>query len=341
MPTVYNKEGAALEVNLRPALPGDAPGIIRLIRGQYGENYMPSFYDRDWLAGSIARGALRFSVAELPGGDLGGMAGLDAEGHFPGSLILVLLLVDKALRGYGLGKLISPSVLEMASRIPCTCEYAHCLTVEPISQSFLEMSGFKMTGLLLNRYLLDPAAYYASVADLPPKTSHLIACKMRDKRDAGLLYVPEPYRSFAGRIYQALGAAYTLAPPQDRDTAAGPAEFSHSQTKADRHCELIIRKTGPGLTEALAELIEAYAALPRQSFNVFINMNDPGCPPLCAFLEEQGFFFTGLQPLSGANEYLLYHYAPGPDDPFYKVAVVPGFRAHLDWMRSLYRKSLS
>jgi hypothetical protein len=302
---------------------------------------MPSFYDKDWLAGNMAKGSLRFSVAELPGGGLGGMAGIDADGHFPGSLILVLLLVDKALRSYGLGKLINLSNLETASQIPCACEYAHCLTVEPISQSFLEMSGFKMAGLLLNRYFLDPAAYYASVSDLPRKTSHMIACKMRDKKDAGTLYVPEPYRSFVGGIYQSLGAAYTFSPPQDRYKTAGPAEFSHSQTKADRHCEIIVRKTGPGLTETLTKLIDAYAALPRQTFSVFINMNDPGCPPLCAFLEEQGFFFTGVQPLAGANEYLLYHYAPGPNDPFDKVAVVPGFRAHLDWMRSLYRKTRS
>jgi GNAT superfamily N-acetyltransferase len=330
-------------VDLRPARPGDAPGIIRLIRGQYGENYMPSFYDKDWLAGGIARGALRFYAAELPGASLGGIAGLDAEGPFPGTLILILLLVDKALRGYGLGKLISPYILKEASQIPCTCEYAYSLTVETISQSFLETEGFKAAGLLLNRYLLDPAAPYATVADLPLKVSHLIACYMRDKKDAGILYVPPSYQAFTGEVYQSLGAAYTLAPPgdPDRNRAAGTADFSYIQADADGYCEMIVRKTGAGLRETLEELLDSCAAFPRQTFNIFINMNDPGCPRLCSFLEERGFFFTGLQPLSGPNEFLIYHYAPGLADPFDKVAVVPSFAKHLDWMRSLHRRASS
>jgi GNAT superfamily N-acetyltransferase len=296
---------------------------------------MPSFYDSDWLAGSIARKALRFFVAELPGSSLGGIGGLDVEGHFPGSLILILLLVDRTLRGYGLGKLLSPYVLKAASRIPCTCEYAHSLTIETISQSFLETEGFKTTGLILNRYLLDPSAPYVTVADLPFKTSHLVACYMRDKKDAGTLYVPEPYQAFAEEVYRSLGAAYTLAPPSNRD--GGTAEFSYTQTDADRYCEVIVRKTGAGLRESLEGLLDTWAALPRQTFNIFINMNDPGCPRLCAFLEERGFFFTGIQPLSGLNEYLIYHYAPGLADPFDKVAVVPGFVKHLNWIRSLHK----
>lgn len=338
--TLRNKAGASLEVNLRPARPEDAPGIIRLIRGQYAENYMPSFYDSDWLAGGIAREALRFFVAELPGSFLGGVAGLDAEGHFPGSLILILLLVDRSLRGYGLGKLISPYVLKAASQIPCTCEYAHSLTIETISQSFLETEGFKTTGLILNRYLLDSAAPYVTVTDLPLKTSHLIACYMRDKKDAGILSVPDSYRAFVGEVYRALGAAYTFAPPCSGAGTAGAADFSCAQADADRYCEIIVRKTGAGLREKLEGLLDTYAAVPRQTFNIFINMNDPGCLRLCAFLEERGFFFTGVQPLSGLNEYLIYHYAPGFADPFDRVAVVPGFAKHLDWIRSLYQLSL-
>jgi GNAT superfamily N-acetyltransferase len=298
---------------------------------------MPSFYDRDWLAGGIAKEALRFFVAELPGASLGGIAGLDAEGHFPGSLILILLLVDKTLRGYGLGKLISPYVLKAASQIPCTCEYAHSLTIETISQSFLETEGFKTTGLILNRYMMDPGAPYVTVADLPFKTSHLIACYMRDKKDAGTLYVPDPYQAFAGEVYRSLGAAYTLVPSPSPNRDAGTAEFSYTQAEIDRYCEMIVRKTGAGLRETLEDLLDTWAALPRQTFNIFINMNDPGCPRLCAFLEGRGFFFTGIQPLSGLNEYLIYHYAPGLADPFDKVAVIPGFVKHLDWMRSLHK----
>jgi hypothetical protein len=298
---------------------------------------MPSFYDRDWLAGGIAREALRFFVAELPGASLGGVAGIDTEGHFPGSLILILLLVDKTLRGYGLGKLISPCVLKAASQIPCTCEYAHSLTIETISQSFLETEGFKTTGLILNRYFLDSSAHYVTVTDLPLKTSHLIACYMRDKRDAGILFVPDPYQAFAGEVYRSLGAAYTLAPPRNRNRNAGAADFSCAQVDADRYCEVIVRKTGAGLRESLEALLDTYTAIPQQTFNIFINMNDPGCPRLCAFLEERRFFFTGVQPLSDPNEYLIYHYAPGLADPFDKVAVVPGFGKHLDWMRSLHK----
>jgi GNAT superfamily N-acetyltransferase len=345
MLTLYDREGARRELDLRPARPDDAPRIIELIRNQYGASYMPSFYREAWVREKIERGVIRFSLAELLDGSLAGIIGADREGVFSGGLILILLVVDKSLRGFGLGKLLYGSILETLSADPCTCVYGHCLTLDTASQSFHVANGFKMTGLFLNRYLIDPGAPYMAGIALPLKFSHLIACLPRAKGDAGILYVPPAYVPFAGEVYDSLEAARVFAPAPPRGTDPAPLPetglFSHIQDDSHRYCEAIISRIGAGLAGKLGDLIDSYEGLDRQTFNVFVNMNDPGCPRLCAFLESRGFFFTGLQPLSGAEEYLIYHYAPGLSSPFDRIAVVPGFAGHLDWIRSLYEKSLA
>jgi GNAT superfamily N-acetyltransferase len=345
--TLYNREGLSLEVDPRPARPGDVPRIISLMRKQHGESYMPSFYREEWVREKMEQGLIRFSVAELPDGSIAGMIGADREGIFPGSLILILLVVDRSLRGFGLGKLLYGSILETVSRDPCTCIYGHCLTLDTISQSFHAANGFKMTGLIIDRYRFDAASPYLAGMALPAKYSALVACLPRDKRDAGVLYVPQAYVPFVKEVYDSLGAACAIAPglpaSSGSDPASFPAEgegiFSSVQNDIHRYCEMVVSRTGRGLREKLGGLIDSYEGLEGQTFNLFVSMNDPGCPGLCAFLEKRGFFFTGVQPLSGLNEYLIYHYSPGLPVSFDRIAVVPGFAGPFDWIRSLYAQS--
>ncbi|GHV91011.1 hypothetical protein AGMMS50268_15140 [Spirochaetia bacterium] len=333
--TVYNKEGASPEVNIRLAEGDDASRLIDLMKKQHGNSYMPSFYQEPWVRHGMESGELHFALAELSDGTLAGIIGADAGNVFTGSLVFILLVVDKPLRGFGMGKMLHHFILNAKPWDQYTCIYGHCMSLDPVSQMNHIEFGYKMTGLFLNRYQFDPGAEYTADMSLPLKHCHVIACLPRAKRDAGLLYAPAAYIPYISRIYDSLGAAYTFA---EVEPVYPHLNYTLIQSDPHQYCEIFVKEGGSAFTSVLKENLEKYAPLERQSFNAFVSMNDPGCPAVCALLEDQGFFFTGIQPLSGQIEYLLYHYSPSIPVPFDKIAVVPEFKKDFEWIRSLYGK---
>ncbi|GHV76065.1 hypothetical protein AGMMS49942_08860 [Spirochaetia bacterium] len=336
--TVHNKEGASLEVTLRFAKSegDDVSRLIALMKKQHGNSYMPSFYQERWVRHGMETGEFGFVLAELADGTLAGIIGADTGCVFTGALVLILLVVDKPLRGFGMGKILHHFILNAKPRDTYTCIYGHCMSLDPVSQRNHIEFGYKMTGLMPNWYQFDPGAEFIAGMKLPLKHSLIIAILPKAKRDAGLLYVPEAYIPYISEKYDSLGAAYTFAEP--KGSPFPQLTYTLTQSDLHRYCEIFVTEGGAAFAPVLKDTLGKYASLERQSFTVFVSMNDPGCPAVCALLEEQGFFFTGIHPLSGQTEYLIYHYSPTIPVPFDKIAVVKEFKKDLEWIKSLYGK---
>ncbi|GHV45798.1 hypothetical protein AGMMS49546_32500 [Spirochaetia bacterium] len=336
--TVFNKEGASLEVTLRLARSDDAPRLIALMKKQHGSAYMPSFYQEDWLRGNIENKVLRIVLAELAGGGAAGMGGLDAGGLFPGSLVLILLTIGLPLRGFGISTHIHQFLLQTAATDPSyTCIYAYCMTLDTISQTLNRRFGSTMTGLVLNRYFYDTRAENYAGLSLPLKRSHVIACLPQAKKDAGLLHVPPAYTAYVSDIYKSLGVSCRLreAAQGEWNAAQPPAQsvLRMIHREQDRYCEIYVQRAGPDFTDILEGTLGEYAGREQQTFNAFINMNDPGAPGASGVLESRGFFFTGVQPLSGEYEYMIFHYSASLPVPFDKITVIPEFKEKFEWIQ--------
>jgi hypothetical protein len=165
----------------------------------------------------------------------------------------------------------------------------------------------------------------------------VVACLPQAKHDAGPLYIPPAYGDYIIGVYTALGVAFTVKAGEE--PVALPSIYILNDIKKHRYCELIVQKPGNDFKDILDKTLEQYDGLENQTFTVFLNLNDPGCPRACSLLEERGFFFTGLQPLSGSYEYLLMHYSPSLPVPFDRIAVVPEFKERFDYIHELYRKA--
>jgi hypothetical protein len=194
-----------------------------------------------------------------------------------------------------------------------------------------------MTGLLPNGYFNDPTAEYLVGLSLPVKDVLLVACLPRVKKDVGILYIPPSYSEYIVGVYRSLGVIARI------ETGEFPSGFASVYSLSDisehRYCELFVQKTGDDFKEVLVKMHGQYGGQENQSFTVYVNLNDPGCPHACRLLEEQGFFFTGVQPLSGQYEYLLMHYSPALPIPFDRVAVVPEFKERFDYIHHLYQEA--
>jgi GNAT superfamily N-acetyltransferase len=335
---VYNKKGESLDIRIRLAHPDDTPQLITLLIKQHGKNHPNrQFYDEALVRRDIEAGILYFGVVELTDGTLAGMAGCDAGNVFSGSLIFILMTIVPSLRGFGLGKHLHNFLIQMALFDTYTCIYMHCLTLDTASQTFCNRSGGRMTGLLLNRYIYDTEAEHLSGLHLPLKRTHLVSCIPKVKQDAGILYTPFAYAAYIEDIYESLGVAYRLDDHEGTKPRAMRSLLTITHYEDHRYCELIIKETGYDFASILIDVLKQYGSLEQQTFNVFINLNDPGCPDACRLLDEQGFFFTGLQPLSGQYEYMIMHYSPRIPVPFDKIAVIPEFNKRFKLIQQQYQ----
>jgi hypothetical protein len=337
--TVYNKRGESLEILFRFARPDEAPEIIALLKKQHGIGYYPEMYDVAYVKNLIEKGTLQVVVVELESDTevaIVGTIGATTENSFPGSITFSMLVIPPFMRGFGLGRKLHAFLLETIPTQTNTCIYGYCMTLDTMSQSNHIEFGYQMTGLLPNGYFNDTSAEYLAGLSLPVKDVLLVACLPRAKKDAGSLYVPPSYRDYIMGVYTSLGLIFSIA---GGEIPAGfPSVYSLSDITEHRYCELMVQKAGDDFKDVLVKMLRQYGDLENQSFTVFVNLNDPGCPHACRLLEEQDFFFTGVHPLSGQYEYLLMHYSPSLPVPFDQVVVVSEFKERFDYIRHLYQE---
>jgi hypothetical protein len=336
--TLHNKKGDSLDVTIRLAKPSEAPRLVELLIKQHGYNYPNSnLYDEGFMRHGLENKTLYFTVPELADGTIAGMIGASVENTFNGSVPFILLVIELSLRGFGMGKILQRALLEAGPWDAFTCIYGHCLTLDTVSQANHIEFGYKPAGLIINRYIYDTGAKNLTGLPLPLKRTHLVVCLPKAKQDVGVLYLPPPHAAFIADIYRSLGVAYRLN--SGEGIIAGQSQYNFDQK--DLHCygELFVTAAGNDFADILSDILSRYAMLENQSFNVFVNLNDPGCPAACTILEKNGFFFTGLQPLAGAYEYMVMHYSPVIPVPFDKITIIPDFQKQLMIIQDLYKET--
>jgi hypothetical protein len=336
---IYNKKGNSLDIKIRLARPEEAPELIALLLKQHGLNYPNrKFYDENFVRQALASGILRFAVAVLASdGTLAAMIGADEGNAFPGSLIFIMLIAKIEFRGFGLGKKLHQYLLQEVLSGKYTCIYGHCLTLDTVSQSNHAEFGYLMTGLLINRYIYDIKADNLKNISLPLKRTHLMACYPLLKRDVLTLYPPAAHARYIAEAYKDLNVAYSLREPAE--PAVQKSKINISQNEMHRYCELFVHETGNDFEDVLSVYLDQYAHLEQQTFNAFINLNDPGATYACGVLEKKGFFFTGIHPLTGLEEYMILHYSPGLMIDFDKIAVIPEFTERLQYIQNQYNEA--
>jgi hypothetical protein len=275
-------------------------------------------------------------VVETEAGIMGTI-GAKTENIFAGTLTLAMLILKPEIRGFGLGRKLQQFILGALPVDTFACVYGHCMTIDTISQMNHIKLGYRLTGLLLNCYQYDPAAEYRGDIPIPLKETLVAACLPKAKQDAGILYAPPSYSAYIEEVYTSLGTAYTISTDNEYEIAVVQSKYSIHQDEQHRYCEVCIMEAALDIGDIFDEMLTRYAALEYQTFNVFVNLNDPAAPYTCRLLEDRGFFFTGLQPLSGNYEYMLMHYSPSIPVPFDKIAIVSEFNKQLSCIQKFQR----
>ncbi|MDR1362893.1 MAG: GNAT family N-acetyltransferase [Spirochaetaceae bacterium] len=333
---VRNKRGGALELNIRLARESDAPDIAGMIMKQHGVYYWSGGLSNvDFLRGAIKSGDLLIAVAELLNGALAGITGANRKTALEGAIELNMLIVQPKFRGFALGKHLHNFLLETGALTGCACVYTHCMTLDNASQRICAYMGHRFTGMLFNYHRFDGGAENIAGAPLPYKGSGVVSCLPVDKKNAGEIYAPLKHAAFIEDVYHNLAADFTImGEPEPKRPAA--SRCSVIVREKHRYCEALIEAIGGDAEEQIKRALENCGTLPGDSFNAFINLNDPACPGLYDNMEKLGFVFSGLHPLTNAGEYMILYYAPGFSVDFEKIAVINEFSPKIAYIRGLF-----
>jgi hypothetical protein len=332
----HNKRGETRDLAIRLARQEDVPDIISLIIKQHG-NYYPyaDLYSMDFVRGVIEKGDLRIIVAELADGLLAGMTGANRKTRFAGALEWIMLTIRPSCRGFGMGKLLVSFLQQTLPAEQYAGIYGHCMSLDTASQGILAGLGHHITGALLNCYRVDSRAENFAGVDLPFKHNLIVTCLPGNKKNTGPLYVPPAHAGYVRGVYETLGTAYAL-----REGAGAPSGESSDcaliHLEEHRYAELFAEEIGLDFEAILDDALGRYGALEGQSFNAFVNLNDPAAPWAGSLLEDRGFSFAGIHALSGPHEYMILHYSPAVPVPFDRIAVLPGFAREFSVLRERY-----
>jgi hypothetical protein len=277
-------------------------------------------------------------VAELADGLVAGMTGANGKTQFAGTLEWIMLTIRPSYRGLGMGKKLISFLHQTLPAERYTGVYGHCMSLDTASQKILAGLGHHITGTLLNSYRVDSHAENFAGLVLPFKHTLIVTCLPGNKKNSGPLYVPPAHAGYIKGVYETLGVAYELREAEGVEPGEASSVCTVTQQEEHRYCEFHVEKIGGDFEKALADALDQYGTLEGQSFNVFINLNDPAAPWAYRLLEDRGFSFAGIHALLGAHEYMILHYSPGLPVSFDRIAVLPGFAGEFAYIREQYER---
>jgi hypothetical protein len=336
--TVYNKQKESLDVIIRLAGEDDVPDIISLLIKQHGNYYRyGDLYSMDLLRSAIRKGELHIVVAEIEGGLIAGMTGVDGKPQFDGTLEWSMLTIRSSCRGYGIGKLLVSSLPQTLPTELYASAYGHCVSLDTVTQRILAGLGHHITGALLNSYRLDAHAENLAGLDIPVKHNLLVTCLPGNKKDAGLVFAPPAHAGYIRTVYDTLGVSYVLQDQEGAEPSSASSICSLVQMEEHRYCELCVRRIGLDLETILEDTLKRYGTLEEQSFNAFISLHDPSVAWAYRVFDERGFSFAGIHALAGPEEYMILQYSPALPVPFDRIAVLPDFAGEFFYIRDKYK----
>ncbi len=310
-----NRQGETLHLYLRKYREGDEEGMIACIRDEYGDTYVKQdFYDPAYYKKEAEKGEITFLAAETEDGVIAGVLILKQFYPKEDKCEIASQIFRKKYRGYGLAMPFFEYGMEILLSRFYSAALCRPVLYHAVTQRLMCRLGLKATGVVLNTFDMECVSHsYSNGRN--SKHSYGIQVRAVGKKNAGSLYLPPEHQSFCSRIYESLGVEFYMAqeiPWELRGITGMPVEsvLEYKQYEKQSSMEIHISRVGLDLPERMEEIRGKYPLKGRQTVSVFLNCNDPNAVWAYRELEKKGYFFTGLEPLCGRQEYVILHH-PG------------------------------
>ncbi len=348
-----NKQERSLTVTLRQYRPGDEEGMIACIRDEYGDTYFKrGFYEPIYIKEESDNGHILFLVAQTKAGEIAGM--LILKNFLPKENMCEIAsqIFRKKYRGYGLAMPFFEYAMEILLKNNYSAAYCLPVLFHDVTQRLLYRLGLRATGFIMNVFNMWNITHsYHNGKNT--KHSQGIQIRAVNKQDAGTVYIPYEHQNFVAKVYDSLGVKYCIGQDIVRENSDSSGKVPHGninnlsamppqslisfwQNELQSSLEIEIRIVGGDLTKRIIDLHKKYPLKGAQTSNVFLNCSDKNAVWAYRVLEAEGYFFTGLKPLCGRNEYMVLH-NPGEVEIYFEDYVVSSeFAGLLNYVRKAY-----
>ena len=298
------EKGKSIRVRFRPFENKDAPEFIRCIHSEYGDTYFKrSFYQAETFIEENESGHIRFLTAELDNGEIAGMLAIKRFLPREDMCEIASAIFKQEYRGYHMSWPFLQYAMEIVDLMKVSAAYCLPVVFHKITEVPMERLGLIPCGFIFSVFLMK------NIQHSYPKDENLkhpqgVMIQMKDKKDAGVLFLPQVHLDFAAKLYGDLGAQFSFGSGQPE--LYGESQLFFVNDSLQQNCAIHVDHAGADLVSRILEIRAAHTA-PYQTFNVFLNVSDDSAPIAYQEIIKLGYFFTGFQPLCSAREIMILH----------------------------------
>jgi hypothetical protein len=295
---------------LRRLLPGDAPGVTRLVESVYQDTFYPrDLYDPERIVQLNEAGRLVSVVALGPAGQVLGHYALERP-RLGKVAEASDALVRPEHRHYHLMEEMRVRLRAEALRLGLAGIVGYAVTNHVFSQKAEDHAGAHPCGVALG---LWPRSFHNMPEPLPQRMSFVVYFKyLRPPEQA--LHVTTHHREVCARVYGQYGVPVAFADEGPADGAGDvEVECEPDVQAATIRVHRVGADTAAAVRRARRELCEGGGA---RAVTLELPLSQPATAALCRAAEEDGFFFCGLGPdFAGGGDTLLLQFLCEDVDP--------------------------
>lgn len=286
---------------MRPYEPGDEAGMIACIRDEYGDSYFKrDFYDEEKLREKAQGDHYVFFVAETSGEIAGMEIFVLFTEHGDDYIEPASQIFKVRYRGYGLAEKLVNYTFALARQMQPKALFVHAVTFHSITQKVCGAQGMIPVGFRLGSFLAEKMENSYPKGRCPKYSEGIMILPLQ-KRNAGVVYVPEALREYVSQRYERLGMTYSLC-SEKQELPQTQAGLQVVTDELQRTVLIEVLHSGMDLTGRIAQIMAAH----RESgwtYQVTLPADSGYAIAEYEQLHEMGFFFTGLKAACAQKEH--------------------------------------
>ncbi|MFQ5442208.1 MAG: GNAT family N-acetyltransferase [Thermodesulfobacteriota bacterium] len=297
------------KLSIRLMNPEEAVQVSKCIYRAYKYTYLKEdLYFPERIASMNKRGDMISAVTVTDGGEVVGHFAILPRPNKKVAEIGVAVVVPE-YRGRGLMKKMLDFLLEEGRQRSLTALYGNAFTIHALSQRTNLGFGFHETALELG--WVPPGSMKVMVdRGLKGAGNILTFFKYLRESSGHAVFLPPRHRTMLEKIYSGMGVKRSFENPYFISSENNPWESTiHLSIKPFHKSAVIeVKQYGQDLVRRIkAKMVE----LEKKGFNaIFIDLElkDPFTPEATAWIEDLGFFFSGLLPDFSEGDVLRLQY---------------------------------
>ncbi len=335
-----NQDGRKYCFIFREYMHGDEKEIRNCIEDEYGDTYLKKWmYQKEYIWEKVRKHEVIILVAQVKEYEIAGI--LLLEQFYPMETMCELgsETILKKYRGFGLAMELFQYGMKVILSKQYSAAYCRPVLYHNITQRLLYRIGFRVTGFRFNAIDVEKEKHsYENGRNR--KASIGIQIRPVNKWNAGKLYLPKEHEEFCKSVYDSLHVKYQIASVLEKEETAIENNANIRYQYNVEQDELLVDIANPeeNVKTKLEMILTEFSLKGKRTASVFINCNHPNAVSIYTWLEEKGFFFSGLKPLCSENEYLVMHYAGEVKIYFEDFIVSDEFKNMLDYIGDCYEK---